>query len=432
MISLWEETSQFSKFPSLNGDIKTDVLIIGGGIMGVLCAYFLEKSGINYILIERDRICSSVSANTTAKITSQHSLIYDKLIRQFGTEKAKLYYEANEEAIEKYRKLSKNIDCDFEDKDSFVYSLRNREILEKEMEALDKISCKVDLLDIIKLPLKTIGAIRFSHQAQFNPLKFLSEISKGLNLYENTAAISFDGENVITNRGKVTASKIIVATHFPIFNKHGLYPLKMYQHRSYVLALENAPDFNGMYVDAAENGMSFRNYKNLLLIGGGDHKTGKMGGNFRELQNFYKTYYPDANEKYRWATQDCMTLDSVPYIGEYSKGSKNLYVATGFNKWGMTSSMVAATLLSDLVLEKENKYSSLFSPSRSIFRPQLFINAFESAKNLVSFRTPRCPHLGCALKWNPIEHSWDCPCHGSRFNKKGNLLEGPANGDLEL
>ena len=431
MNSVWKATSTIKKFEPLKGDIKTDVLIIGGGIAGVLCAYMLQNTGIRYALIEADRICGSVTENTTAKITSQHSLIYDKLIRQFGTEKAKLYYEANEEAIKKYRNLSKNIDCDFENKNSYVYSINNLDKLEKEMIALEKIGCKAELLNSNPLPFKTVGAVRFKNQAQFNPLKFISCIADGLNIYEKTTALSYDGKNIITNGGKITASKIIVATHFPIFNKHGLYPLKMYQHRSYVLALENAPDFEGMYVDEAENGMSFRNYKNLLLIGGGDHRTGKEGGNFRELENFYKTYYPTAREKYRWATQDCMTLDSVPYIGEYSKGTTNFYVATGFNKWGMTSSMVAASLLCDKILEKENKYSSLFSPSRSILRPQLFINAFETCKNLLTLTKPRCPHLGCALKWNPIEHSWDCPCHGSRFDKNGSLLEGPSTGNLK-
>ncbi|MEG2916068.1 MAG: FAD-dependent oxidoreductase, partial [Oscillospiraceae bacterium] len=180
-----------------------------------------------------------------------------------------------------------------------------------------------------------------------------------------------------------------------------------------------------------QNGMSFRNYKDLLLVGGGDHRTGKTGGNWEELRRFAKQHFPKAQEKYAWATQDCMTLDSVPYIGNYSKHTPNLFVATGFNKWGMTSSMVSAMILSDMVQGKKNEYAQVFSPSRSMMKPQLFINGFEATTNLLTISKRRCPHLGCALKWNKAEHSWDCPCHGSRFNKDGNLIDNPATGDLK-
>ena len=186
-----------------------------------------------------------------------------------------------------------------------------------------------------------------------------------------------------------------------------------------------------MYVDEYEKGMSFRNYGNLLLLGGGGHKTGKDGGNWAELRKFANANYPEAKEVAFWATQDCKTLDHIPYIGPYFKDAKNLFVATGFNKWGMTNSMVSAMILSDLITEKENPYAKAFDPSRSILKPQLFVNGFESIKNLLTPTTKRCPHLGCALKWNKAEHTWDCPCHGSRFTDKGKLLENPANDDLK-
>ena len=186
-----------------------------------------------------------------------------------------------------------------------------------------------------------------------------------------------------------------------------------------------------MYVDEEKDGLSFRNYNGLLLLGGGAHRTGKQGGGWAELEDFARTHYPKASIKYRWATQDCMSLDGIPYIGRYSKTAPNLYVATGFNKWGMTSSMAAAMLLSDLIQGKENEYERLFSPSRTILRPQLLCNAFETTVNLLTPTKPRCPHLGCVLKWNPLEHSWDCPCHGSRFGKDGKLLDNPATADLD-
>ncbi len=431
MHSIWEDSAKLPSFVHLSKDIKTDVLIIGGGICGILCAYMLKEAGIDYVLVETNQICSGITKNTTAKITSQHGLIYDKLISKFGTEKARMYLEANETALNQFRKLSKTIDCSFETKDSFVYSINNSRKIDQELNSLRKIGFHAEYAENLPLPVSTVGAVKFKNQAQFNPLEFIAGIAKGLNIYEHTQVTELIGNLAITKYGKIRASKIIVATHFPFINKHGSYFLKMYQHRSYVLALENAPDVGGMYVDEAESGLSFRNFNNLLLLGGGSHRTGKHGGNFTELSFFAKKYYPAAKEICRFATQDCMTLDDVPYIGNYSKKTPLLYVATGFNKWGMTSAMAAAMILRDMILEKNTPYASVFSPSRTMLRTQLFINAFESTKNLLTPSKKRCPHLGCALKWNPQEYSWDCPCHGSRFTKEGKLIDNPATGDLE-
>ena len=177
--------------------------------------------------------------------------------------------------------------------------------------------------------------------------------------------------------------------------------------------------------------MSFRSYKNLLLIGGGAHRTGKQGGDWRELKAFAARFFPDASEKCAWATQDCMTLDGIPYIGRYSGRTEDIYVAAGFNKWGMTSSMTAAMILSDMVLGRENRYAGIFSPSRTILRRQLAVNDFEAVVNLLTPTSKRCPHMGCALKWNRAEHTWDCPCHGSRFDRDGSLIDNPATGDIK-
>ncbi len=431
MHSIWSNTTNLKPFEQLKKDIHTDVLIIGGGITGILCAYMLEQANVNYILVEADRICSGITKNTTAKITSQHGLIYYKLVQKYGIEKAHMYLEANELSLEQYRNLCQSIDCDFESKDSFVYSLDHPRKIEQELEALDKLGFHTTYTNNIPLPFPIAGAVKFEHQAQFHPLKFLSHISEGLHIYEHTKVRELSPNTAITEHGKITASNIIVTTHFPLLNKHGSYFLKMYQHRSYAIALENAASVDGMYVDEAKNGLSFRNYGDILILGGGDHRTGKKGGNWDELSSFAKKYYPDSKEVYRWATQDCMTLDDVPYIGPYSKHTPNLYVATGFNKWGMTSAMTAATILCDMVQGKGNAYASVFSPSRSILHPQLALNALETTINLLTFTTKRCPHMGCALKWNPEEHSWDCPCHGSRFTAHGELIDNPATDDLK-
>lgn len=430
MRSLWKATASLPEFPELVGDVRTDVLIIGGGIAGILTAYLLHEKGVKYVLVEKGRICSGTTGNTTAKITFQHGLIYDKILKSDGTEAARKYLAANRAAFDKYAELCGKTDCDYEIKDNYVYSTDDRRKLEKEVEALEKIGYIADLCENVPLPVKTVGAVKFPDQAQFNPLKFLSSVAEGLNIYENTFVREMRGNTAVTDKGKIRANTVIAATHFPFINKHGSYFLKLYQHRSYVIALENAQDVNGMYVDECDTGLSFRNYEGLLLLGGGGHRTGKKGGNWAELRAFAAKKYPDSREKHFWATQDCMSLDGIPYIGRYSAKTHGFYVASGFNKWGMTGSMTAAMLLSDMILGKRNGFASVFDPSRSIVKPQLFINGAEAVCNLLTPSKKRCPHLGCALKWNEAERSWDCPCHGSRFTEHGRVLDNPANGDL--
>lgn len=430
MRSLWKATVSLPEFPELVGDIRTDVLIVGGGIAGILTAYLLHEKGVKYVLVEKGRICSGTTGNTTAKITFQHGLIYDKILKSDGTEAARKYLAANRAAFDKYAELCGKTDCDYEIKDNYVYSTDDRRKLEKEVEALEKIGYIADLCENVPLPIKTVGAVKFPDQAQFNPLKFLSSVAEGLNIYENTFVREMRGNTAVTDKGKIHADTVIAATHFPFINKHGSYFLKLYQHRSYVIALENAQDVNGMYVDECDTGLSFRNYEGLLLLGGGGHRTGKKGGNWAELRAFAAKKYPNSREKHFWATQDCMSLDGIPYIGRYSAKTHGFYVASGFNKWGMTGSMTAAMLLSDMILGKRNGFASVFDPSRSIVKPQLFINGAEAVCNLLTPSKKRCPHLGCALKWNEAERSWDCPCHGSRFTEHGSVLDNPANGDM--
>lgn len=428
--SIWAKSVDLPQFPKLQGDFKTDVLIIGGGMAGILCAYMLQADGVDCALIESDRILHGVSRNTTAKITSQHGLIYGKLLQKFGEDAAYAYWQANEEALQTLRSLAQQADCDFEDKNHYIYTTDSVEQLLGEMEALEHAGIPAHWEEKTSLPFPVNGAIRFADQAQFHPLKFAAHLVKKLRIYENTPALEFGKNTVTTPEGKVFAKKIIVATHFPVLNKHGAYFLKLYQQRSYVLALDHAAQLDGMYLSDKTNGLSFRNAGDVLLLGGGGHRTGKKGGGWAELQRFARKYYPDAREVCRWATQDCMSLDSMPYIGPYSQSTDGLYVATGFNKWGMTSSMVSAMILRDLVQEQNNPYADLFSPSRSILQPQLLCNGAQALLHLLTPTKPRCPHMGCALKWNAREHSWDCPCHGSRFDQQGKLLDNPATGDL--
>ena len=476
MKSVWSESCKFRKREALNKDIKTDVLVIGAGIAGILTAYMLKQKGREVVLIDAAEIASGNTKNTTAKITSQHDLIYSKLITEFGEEKARQYAKANELAIKKYKEIieDKRIECDFEEKPAYVYSLNEVDVLKEEVEAAKNLGIDAEFVQEANLPFKINGAVKFNNQAQFNPLKFLKGISNELVIYENTRALEIKENLVVTSGGNITANNIVVATHYPIMNAPGYYFMKMHQERSYVLALENTSEIDGMYIDLNKEGYSFRTYNNLLLLGGISHRTGENeeGGSYDELRKVAKKLYPKAKEKYYWSAQDCMTIDGIPYIGRYSSETPNIYVATGFNKWGMTSSMVSAMIISDMILEKENDFSEIFSPRR--FDLSLSINniandLIETAKNFIAqkvyipsseiehiknghggiieyngekvgvyknkegkefFVSTKCTHLGCQLSWNADELTWDCPCHGSRFDYKGRLIGSPATKDL--
>ena len=476
MESVWSKSCKFRKREVLNRDIKADVLIIGAGISGILTAYMLKQNGRDVILIDAAEVASGNTKNTTAKITSQHNLIYHKLISEFGEEKARQYAKANELAIKKYKEIieEREIECDFEPKSSYIYSLNEVNSLREEVDAANKVGIDAEFVEKVNLPFEIKGAIKFNNQAQFNPLKFLKDISKDLVIYENTRAIEIKQDLVITNKGNITANHIVVATHYPIMNTPGYYFLRMHQERAHVIALENVNDVDGMYIDLDKDGYSFRSYNNLLLLGGVKQRTGENedGGNYDKLREVAKELYPKSKEKYHWSAQDCMTIDGIPYIGKYSDETPNIYVATGFNKWGMTSSMVSAMIISDMILENENDFSEIFSPKR--FDLSLSINNLtkdigETAKNFIAQKiyipsskiehirnghagiveyngekvgvykdnegkefivSTKCSHLGCQLHWNADELTWDCPCHGSRFDYKGRLIGSPATKDL--
>jgi len=428
--SLWQKEVNLPKSPTIQGDIKTDVLIVGGGICGLLCGYYLKKAGVDCVVVESNRIASVTSGSTTAKITSLHGAIYSNLINNSGFETAKKYFEVNQIAINEFEKISRLADCDFKKSTAYTYSLNDRQKIENEYNALKKISADTEFSTKTSLPFSVSAVVGLKNQAEFNPLKFIEYIIKDLKIYENTRILDVDKDFAYYNGGKISAKQVIIATHFPFIDRRGLYFLKLYQYRSYVIALENAPNVNGMYVDEAEGGLSFRNYKNLLLLGGGGARTGKPCGNWEELIRFKDKYFPESVVKYRWATQDCISLDKIPLIGRYSANTPNLFVATGFNKWGMTCSMVSAMILSDMIKGVKNDYSDIFCPTRSILKPQLIKNCLETVSNFVIPTTKRCPHLGCALKWNKYEHSWDCSCHGSRFENNGRLINNPANKDI--
>lgn len=442
MKSIWETDLELPRFESVKSDKKVDVLIIGGGMAGLLCGYFLQERGAKYAIVEKNTIAGGVTKNTTAKITSQHGLIYNRLCQDFGQDKAAAYFKANELALAQYRKMAADINCDFEEKTNFIYTTEDKVKIVQEAEAVEQIGGKPIYTEQAELPYSIEAAVGFANQAQFNPLKFIYTIAADLAIYEESFAMKIDKEHfgysvtVVNDQGntvKINADRVITATHFPFVDRYGMYFMKMYQQRSYVLALKDAAQINSMYIGNRQkedrlHNLSFRSYKDYLLLGGCGSRTGTKCGAFDELREAAKNYYPKSKEVAAWATQDCMTLDGLPYIGRYAKKKDGLYVATGFNKWGMTNSMAAAMLLTG---QMDQELAEVFRPDRTMMKPQLLINGVETVKNFVKPVGHRCTHLGCALKWNKAEKTWDCPCHGSRFEQDGKIINNPAQKNLK-
>lgn len=530
------------KFDALEENCKTDICIIGGGLTGLTTAYNLSKYKIRTVLIEKDEIGRQASGNSTAKITSQHGLIYKYLTDSKGKEFARKYYEANERAINKIEEIiqKENIDCGFEHVPAYIFtqSIQEVEKIKDEVDAVNAFGGKAKLIeakdiainklnsvdyvdnsneklkisgdniekenlnlekDVVKermkqiLPIKALIGIEFENQAQFNPYKYANALAKicsnsGVKLYEHSKAVDVDTEDgdeyyVITleNGCKIKAKYLIIATKYPIVNIPGFYFMKMYQSTSYAVAMQTKQRlFEGMYINSEEPTISLRTAKigdeYLLIVVGSDHKTGApidLSNSYRYLEEIAKSLCPEGSIKYHWNTEDCITLDKIPYIGKFSGLWENAYVATGFKKWGITTSHIAAEIITDQILGQENEYEEIFKATRvepvknrkevgnmvkesinslivrKLEVPQEEANQIQAGegkivevngqkigiykdeKGEVYKVNPICKHLGCELAWNNLEKTWDCPCHGSRYDYKGNLIYGPSVKNLD-
>lgn len=492
-VSYWIDTTPESRYPVLSGDIEVDVAVIGGGIVGITSALLLKEAGLSVALIEAGRILQGVSGQTTAKVTSQHHLVYDRLISDFGKEQALQYAESNQAAIEKIASLvrSNNIDCDLLRKPAYVYagSKDSTSKIHKEVDAAKSLGIPASLEEDLPLPFETHGAVRFDDQAQFHPRKYLCALSQkipgdGCHIFEDTKIHKIEGEGPISVRaessGIITAKNVIQATHFPIHDKPGLLFSRLHQSRSYVLGVHlEEPLPEGMFINAEHPARSLRSQPEeegeLVLVGGEEHRTGE-GGNtkdhYRNLEEWIRSIYPVRSVDYHWSTQDVITADHVPYIGRITSDSEHSYLATGFRKWGMTTGTVAAMILTDMILGRENSWAKVYDPSR--FKPlesakTLFSQAVESGKGLIGARVlplhenasqiasgegaivkiggervaayrkddgglltldPSCRHMGCIVSWNNAERTWDCSCHGSRYNVRGEVVHNPAVNNL--
>ncbi|HDR73075.1 MAG TPA: FAD-dependent oxidoreductase [Methanoculleus sp.] len=486
--SYWLETIPETRHPPLSGDIQVDVAILGGGMVGITSALLLKEAGLSVAVIEADRIVHGVSGHTTAKVTSQHHLIYDWLLEQFGMDKAQMYAESNQTAIGRIDALSRGhrIDCDLIFRSAYVYAgtEQSEERIRDEVRAARSLGLPAAFDADVPLPFATYGAIRFDNQAQFHPGKYLSGLAQtipgdGSAIYEKTRALEIrEGEPMVvkTGRGSVRATDVIQATHVPFHDKPGLYFARLHQSRSYAIAVRIDETFpEGMFINAESPVRSLRSQPaeggELVLVGGDEHRTGEGNpttDHYRHLVAWARSLYSVQSIDYRWSTQDTMPLDRVPYIGRQTPDQDHLYVATGFRKWGMTAGTVAAIILSDMILGNSNPWAEVYDPSRfkplSSARPAFeqvtatakgFVGARltgapEEASQLApgtgavvevkgekggAYRDPdgvlhtfdlSCPHMGCLVAWNAAEKSWDCPCHGSRYTAMGDVLHGPA------
>lgn len=480
MESLWSQTVRLPEGKILDADLRAKNVVIGAGMAGILIAYFLQEQGQEVIILESDKIAGGETKNTTAKITSQHGLIYYDMINNCGREKARVYAEANETAIQLYRELitKEGISCHFEEMPSFLYTKKEEGVQKLKREAEAASSCGIDAEyvrgdKITELPFGVAGAVKFSNQAQFHPLEFINGIAKKLEIYEHAKVLEVDERFVITDRHVIVADNVIFAVHYPFPIIPGYYFLRQHQSRSHVLALEgkSVPEkWNGMYYGIDRDGLSFRCANEKLILGGSSHRTGKhfqtdtkgskvrYSGAFCHLREQAKKYYPDAVEIAHWSAQDCMPHDRIPFIGMFTKKHENWYVATGFQKWGMTSAMISAVIISGMILEKEgilhggfsqngkvgeliakkNVWEKVFTPQRFLLKAgykNFVIDMWETIIGLSSGlwkkKEEKCSHMGCALHWNEEEQSWDCACHGSRFSKEGEVLDNPADRGLK-
>lgn len=471
MDSIWTKTETIDERPSLHGTINADVVVVGAGIFGILTAYYLQKAGKKVVVVEGNRIASGQTKNTTAKITSQHGIIYSKLLDMIGEESAKFYAMANEQAIKDYETLvqEETINCDFEKTPAYIYTNGDTTELKREANVAKSFGIEAEFIESLNIPVENTGAVCFHNQAQFHPIKFIKKLAKQLDIYEQSKVKKVEEHAVLGDNFKVEAKQIVLATHYPFLRTPGYYFLRMHQERTYLLSLANANKVNGMYL-GNEDGHTMRDYGQYVLFGGGSHRTGenKEGGRYQKLEQESEDYFKGSKVVAQWSAQDCMTLDGIPYIGHFSNANSNWFVGTGFGKWGMTSSMVGAKLITDLATGNHNPYDKLFTPQRfhvTASMKNLLHDGMQAVKGLskeflssasselsalapghggiishngekygvyrdekgeTHFVSTKCPHLGCELTYNPDEKSFDCPCHGSRFDYKGNLIDEPA------
>lgn len=491
--SIWVDTSVDPGFPVLPGDVKVDVAVVGGGITGLTTALLLQRSGFKVAVIESDRVGSGATGYTTAKITSLHALSYAHMVKSSGKEKALIYGQANQLAIQKIAELVEelSIDCEFERQPAFTYAESPEYLreVEDEVEAAVSLNLPASFVSETNLPFEMAGAIRFDNQAMFHPRKYLlglaaALVDGGSDVFEDTRALGIKGSKpavVETSRGDVTAQEVVIASHFPFYDR-GLFFARAFAKRSYALAVSlGRPAPQGMFISVDKPTRSYRPCPTLgdggAIIGGEGHKTGQdrdTPARYAALEDWATSRFAVESISHRWSAQDYVTGDRIPLVGRAHPAARGIWVATGFKKWGMTNGTAAAMLIADLINGVDNPWSELFNSLRAdlIRSPAGTIKqnlnaathfvrgrlekvrsipvdhlrpgegalvdiggkkaaAYRDEDGLVTAVSPVCTHLNCIVSFNKAEQSWDCPCHGSRFDLDGRVINGPALRDLD-
>ncbi len=492
--SLWVATSEKTNYPALEQDIKVDVVIVGGGITGISCGYLLKNEGLRVAVVEWKNVAQGATGHTTAKVTTQHRLIYNRLYQTRGLEQAEQYAEANKAALAFINKtiLDNNISCDHSTLPAYVYTEREDYVqkLWDEAEVAQRLGLQAEFIDQKPFFLQEPkAAVKFERQAQFHPRKYALKIAEkipgnGCHVFEHTKVVNIEkGKPYIVKtdrKATITADFVIMATQYPLVHKLSPFVLRLYADRSYITAVRTEMELpRSMFLRAEYPGRSLRHHyqeeQELVLVGGENHKTGQ-GGNtkdrYENLVEFADQRLKVKEALYRWSTQDYQTADGTPFIGRASTFNKNEYVATGFGKWGMTNGTAAALLIRDMIVKGESPWQDVYNPLRLNVRgssQRLFLENLNVANQFLTGRLSKypetaeikageskiikvdgkrtgayrdedgelylvgnyCTHLGCSLSWNSAEKSWDCPCHGARFTYKGEVIEGPVKAPLK-
>ena len=429
--------------PPLRGKQQAEAVVVGGGLCGVTAALLLAKGGMRVVLLEADRIGFGTSGHSMARATVQHGLVYSRLKEHWGLETAQAYATCQTRALKTMASLvdELNITCGWSLQDASLAAITNEEsrLLEKEETAAQTAGLAMSQTSGSRCPLPAQHLLTMPAQAVFNPYAYLLALADtfvllGGRVYENSRVRTINTQSVATETGVVHAPFVIIATHFPIINFPGWYFLRARQMRSYVAAAGGIHNYDGMYQFIAEGGFSLRKADGMTLLSNAIYPCGRQTDVDHDvlLRSQIEENFPKAKIIASWHGQDVYSADGLPFAGPYSRRTPNHFVVAGFSQWGITNSMAAAQTVTSRILGDIMPESEIFDPARTMKYSMRGIvatfikTAVVHLNGLSNKQAPKCTHMGCRLRYVPSTNSWDCPCHGSRFDSIGRVKNGPA------